>query len=196
VRRILRPLLILLAIAFLIEAWLWSHLEPMVAWIVARIPLRRLKALLKRFLEWLPPVAALVAFAVPGVFLFPLKLLAVWLITQKYWLTASVVFVFAKLVGLGVAAFIFEVTKPQLLRMRWFRWIYEHVLIWLDWAHGLTDPIKRRLRKLMRVLTPQRTGRALRLFWRIRRRMNEAGGGAGFAVNADAARAARSGQTP
>ena len=117
VRRITHPLLILLAIVFLIEAWLWSHLEPIVAWIVGIIPLRRLKALLKRFLEWLPPAAALIAFVVPGLLLFPLKLAAVWLITQNHWFAASAVFLFAKLAGLGVAAFIFEVTKPQLLQM-------------------------------------------------------------------------------
>jgi hypothetical protein len=53
-RRVTRPLLILLAIVFLVEAWLWSPLEPVVAWVVGQIPLRRVKALLKRFLEWLP----------------------------------------------------------------------------------------------------------------------------------------------
>jgi hypothetical protein len=195
VRRISRPLLILLAIVFLVEAWLWSHLEPVVAWIVGQIPLRRLKALLKRFLEWLPPGAALVAFVVPGALLFPLKLLAVWLITQNHWLAASAVFLFAKLVGLGVAAFVFEVTKPRLLQMPWFRWLYARVLVWLDWAHSLTDPIKERLLRLSRLLTPGRGGRALRLLWRIRRRMNAARR-AGFAVNAAAARAAQSGQAP
>ena len=77
---------------------------------------------------------------------------------------------FAKLAGLGVTAFIFEVTKPQLLQMAWFRWLYGRVLVWLDWAHGLTDPIKERLVRLSRLLTPGRGGRALRLLWRIRRR--------------------------
>jgi hypothetical protein len=197
VRRITHPLLILLAIVFLIEAWLWSHLEPIVAWIVGIIPLRRLKALLKRFLEWLPPAAALIAFVVPGLLLFPLKLAAVWLITQNHWFAASAVFLFAKLAGLGVAAFIFEVTKPQLLQMPWFRWLYGRVLVWLDWAHGLTDPIKERLIRLSRLLTPGRGGRALRLLWRIRRRrINAARGSAGFAVNAEAAGAAQSGQVP
>jgi hypothetical protein len=196
VRRITHPLLILLAIVFLVEAWLWSHLEPVVAWIVGIIPLRRLKALLKRFLEWLPPAAALIAFAVPGLLLFPLKLAAVWLITKQYWFAAGAVFLFAKLAGLGVAAFIFEVTKPQLLQMPWFRWLYGRVLVWLDWAHGLTDPIKERLLRLSRLLAPGRGGRALRLLWRIRRRMNAARGGAGFAVNAEAARAAQSAQAP
>jgi hypothetical protein len=196
VRRITHPLLILLAIAFLIEAWLWSHLEPIVAWIVGQIPLRRVKAALKQFLEWLPPGAALIAFVVPGALLFPLKLVAVWLIAHNHWLAASAVFLFAKLAGLGVAAFIFEVTKPQLMQMRWFRWLYERVLVWLDWAHRLTDPIKETLRRLARLLAPGRGGRALRLLWRIRRRMKATRRGAGFAVSADAAGVARTAPAP
>ena len=44
-RRLLQPLWILLAIIFLIEAWLWDHLEPIVAAVVAAlIPLRTFKA--------------------------------------------------------------------------------------------------------------------------------------------------------
>ena len=38
-RRLLQPLWVLLAIIFLIEAWLWDHLEPIVAAVVALIPL-------------------------------------------------------------------------------------------------------------------------------------------------------------
>jgi hypothetical protein len=152
------------------------------------------KAILKRFLEWLPPGAALIAFVVPGALLFPLKLLAVWLIARNHWLAASAVFLFAKLVGLGVAAFIFEVTKPQLMQMPWFCWLYGRVLVWLDWAHHLTDPIKERLLQLSRLLRPGRGGRALRLLWRIRRRMRAAG--PGVAVRADAPRAARTAQSP
>ena len=34
-RRLLRPILILLALLFLLEAWLWTRLEPLVAWCVA-----------------------------------------------------------------------------------------------------------------------------------------------------------------
>jgi hypothetical protein len=195
-RRLTRSLLIVLAIVFLIEAWLWRHLEPVVAWIVGQIPLRRVKAALKRFLEWLPPGAALIAFVVPGALLFPLKLVAVWLIAHNHWFAASAVFLFAKLVGLGVAAFIFEVTKPQLLRMPWFRWLYGRVLVWLEWAHSLTDPIKERLLRLARLMAPGRGGRALRLLWRIRRRMKATRRGAGFSVSADAAGAARTAPAP
>jgi len=37
-----RPLLVLLAIIFLVEAWLWEHLKPVVGWFVSWIPWERL----------------------------------------------------------------------------------------------------------------------------------------------------------
>jgi hypothetical protein len=43
--------------------------------------------------------------------------------------------------------------------------------VWLEWAHQLIDPIKRRLRSMLRTWAPARAGRALRLLVRIRRRM-------------------------
>src|SRR5262249_34008816 len=195
-RRLARPLLVLLAILFLVEAWLWSHLEPIVAWIVRQVPLRRLKRRLRIVLEWLPPSAALIVFVVPGLLLFPFKVLAVWLITQKHLLLAGCIFGFAKLVGLGVAAFIFEVTKPQLMQLAWFRWLYDRVLVWLAWAHGLVDPIKRRFRKLMHILSPAHINRALRLLRRVRRRMHPARREARPSFRADVSSAARSAQSP
>ena len=47
---------------------------------------------------------------------------------------------------LGVTAFIFDVTRPKLLQLAWFRWLYEHMLVWLAKAHALVDPIKPRMR--------------------------------------------------
>ena len=58
-------------------------------------------------------------------------------------------FGFAKLIGVGVTAFVFEVTRPKLLQMAWFRWLYERVLIGLAWAHGLAAPIRDRIRRLL-----------------------------------------------
>ena len=134
-RRLTRPLLILLAIVFLIEAWLWRHLEPVVESIVARIPLRAMKARIAGTVRKLPPAATLIVFIVPVAMLFPFKLLGLWLLAHKQWIAASVVLVLAKLVGVAVTAFVFEVTKPKLLKLAWFRWLYERVLAWLNWAH-------------------------------------------------------------
>ena len=195
-RRLTRPLLIVLAIVFLFEAWLWSHLEPIVEWIVARIPLRALKARIAGIVRKLPPAATLVVFVVPIVSLFPLKLLGLWLLAHKHWVAAGLVLVFAKLVGLAVTAFVFKMTKPKLLKLAWFRWLYEHVLLWLAWAHRLVEPIKRRIRTLRHILGPKQAGRTLRLLWRIRRRMRAARGVASVALRTDAPRAARTAQSP
>jgi hypothetical protein len=196
VRRLTRPLLILLAIVFLIEAWLWRRLGPIVEWIVAWLPLRAVKARLAGIIRKLPPAATLIVFVVPVVTLFPLKVLGLWLLAHKYWIAASGVLVFAKLVGVAVTAFVFEVTRPKLLQLRWFRWLYEHVLMWLDWAHRLVAPIRRRIRRLLRIFRAKQTGRALRLLWRIRRRMRAARKSPNLKLSANAARAARSPQTP
>ena len=118
----------------------------------------------------MPPAATLVVFVVPVVLLFPFKLLGLWFLAHKQWFAATVVLVLSKLVGVAVTAFVFEVTRPKLLRMAWFRRLYEHVLVWLAWAHGLVDPIKQRIKRIMRLLGPGQAGRTLRLLWRIRRR--------------------------
>src|SRR6187551_3713948 len=73
-RRLLQPVWVLLAIIFLIEAWLWDHLEPIVARVVAAIPLARFKQWLTERVDALPPAMTLIVFAVPIIPLFPLKL--------------------------------------------------------------------------------------------------------------------------
>jgi hypothetical protein len=169
-RRLKHLLLVVLAIVFLVEAWLWRHLGPVVETIVARIPLHRLKAAIANAIGKLPPAATLVVFVVPVVLLFPFKLLGLWFLAHKQWFAATMVLVLSKLVGVAVTAFVFEVTRPKLLQMAWFRWLYEHVLLWLEWAHGLVDPIKQRIRRMMRLFGPGQARRTLRLLWRIRRR--------------------------
>jgi hypothetical protein len=78
------------------------------------------------------------------------------------------------LLGLGVTAFIFDVTKSKLLQMAWFRWLYATMLVWLAKAHALVDPIKQRikqqLRRLIWLMKPGRPSRFLRRIARIRRR--------------------------
>src|SRR5947209_19549956 len=173
-RRLLKPFWILLALFFLVEAWLWDHLRPLVAAVVNVIAWDKLKARLAAVVEWLPPWAVLVVFVIPFFVLLPLKFLEVYLLVRRQWIAAILVLVLAKLLGLGVTAFIFEVTRPKLLQMAWFRRLYELLLVWLAKAHALIDPIKARIRRWFRMFAPQRAGRTLRLLRRIRRRMSVA----------------------
>src|SRR6185369_5509687 len=145
-RRLFQPLWVLLAIVFLIEAWLWDHLEPIVARIVAAIPLQALKRWLAARVAELSPAMTLVVFVVPVVPLFPLKLVGLWLLAHEYWTSAVFTILFAKFVGVGVTAFVFDVTRPKLLEMAWFERIYEFLLALRHRCHALIDPIKLRIR--------------------------------------------------
>ena len=180
-RRLTKPLLILLAVAFLIEAWLWDHLRPLVAAVVNIVAWDRLKARLATLVERLPPWAVLIVFVVPFIVLLPLKFLEVYFIVHRQWFAAIFILVLAKLLGLGVTAFIFDVTKPKLLQMAWFRWLYDLMLLWLAKAHAITDPIKHRIkdwfaalkhraRRWIWLMKPGRPSRFFKRLSRIRRR--------------------------
>lgn len=170
-RRLVQPLLVFLAIVFLIEAWLWDHLEPVVARVVALIPLRAFKAWLAVQIARLSPALTLIVFVIPIVLLFPLKVIGLWLLAHHYWLGAMATLLFAKLLGVGVAAFIFDVTRPKLLQMGWFRWLYEWVLVIRARAAQLVAPVTARLKAAMRRLRADSASRWLRLIQRLRRRV-------------------------
>jgi hypothetical protein len=174
IRRLLQPIWVLLAIVFLIEAWLWDHLEPVVAWVVERIPLQRFKTWLAERVDTLSPAMTLIVFIVPVIPLFPLKLIGLWLLTHEYWVSAIVTIVFAKFLGVGVAAFIFDVTRPKLLEMPWFEKLYEFVLSLRAKAAALVDPIKARLREMLRGDGGGWSARTLRLIQRFRKSVHEA----------------------
>ncbi len=171
-RRLLQPFWILLAIIFLIEAWLWDHLEPIVAWVVAMIPLRTFKQWLADRVDSLSPVMTLIVFVVPVIPLFPLKLVGLWLLTHEYWLSAALTIIFAKFLGVGVAAFVFDVTRPKLLEMRWFERLYDFVIELRARAAELVDPIKLRIKEVMS--GAGWSARMLRLIQRFRKSVHEA----------------------
>jgi hypothetical protein len=173
-RRLLQPVWVLLAIIFLIEAWLWDHLEPIVAWLVARLPLRAFKQWLAEQVDTLSPAMTLIVFIVPVVPLFPLKLMGLWLMTHEYWLSAILTLIFAKFIGVGVAAFIFDVTRPKLLEMAWFEKLYDFVMALRAKAAALVDPIKLRIKEILGGAGDGWSARMLRLIQRFRKSVHEA----------------------
>ena len=173
-RNLLRPFWVLLALLFLLEAWLWDHLKPVVAWVVDFLPWASFKTWLKQAIARLPPYAALAVFAAPLIVLVPLKFLEVYFLAERQWFLAVLVLVFAKLFGLGVTAFVFDATRDQLLQLAWFARMYDWFMWARDWAHRQTDPIRQRIRQRIKQLawlaSPRRSARFFRRFMRLRRR--------------------------
>jgi hypothetical protein len=173
-RRLLQPVWVLLAVIFLIEAWLWDHLEPIVAWVVALIPLNAFKQWLADRVDALSPAMTLIVFVVPVIPLFPLKLAGLWLLTHEYWVSAILTIIFAKFLGVGVAAFVFDVTRPKLLEMQWFETLYEFVLGLRAKANVLVDPVRMRIKDALSGNGDGWSSRMLRLIQRFRKSVHEA----------------------
>jgi hypothetical protein len=158
-------------------------------WVLLALPVLRAK--LAAAIEHLPPWATLIVFVIPVLLLLPIKIAGLWMLAHGSWLGAMAMLGLAKIVSVGVTAFIFDATRPKLLQMAWFRWVYERVLMGLDWAHRLVDPIKQRIKRLFRLFRSEQSGRLLRLMWRIRRRMNRERKAARGALSAGATGAVR-----
>src|SRR5205085_8382795 len=116
----------------------------------------------------------LIVFAVPVIPLFPLKLVGLWLLAHEYWLAAIFTITFAKFAGLGITAFVFDVTREKLLEMRWFERLYDFIMMLRDRAKALVEPIKQRIREVLRGDDDGWSARTLRLIQRFRRSVHEA----------------------
>jgi hypothetical protein len=176
-RRLVQAFWVFLAIVFLIEAWLWDHLEPIVARVVALIPLKTIKRWLAERVDSLSPAMTLIVFIVPVIPLFPLKVAGLWLLAHKYWFSATLTILFAKLLGVGITAFVFDVTKPKLLQMSWFEWLYEFILAVRARAKALVDHLKARIAAALRGDGQGWSARTLRLIQRFRKSVREARSG-------------------
>jgi hypothetical protein len=170
-RRLVRWFWITIALVFLFEAWLWDHLQPTVGWIVDRLPLHHLTERISKWVARLSPALSLIVFIVPLGLLLPFKLAGLWLLARGYWMGAAGTLFFAKIVGLGSTAFVFDAARQKLLQLDWFRRLYDIVMEWRAWAHELADPVKERIKARMAMFAPHRAGRAVRLLLRIRRRV-------------------------
>jgi hypothetical protein len=153
--RLLAPLLYLAALILLLEEWLWDTGKRLGA-VIARWPLvRELDARIRA----LPPYAALCAFALPAVLLFPVKLLALLAIAKGHVASGVLAIVLAKIGGAAAVTRLYALTLPSLLTLAWFaRW------------HGLFMAFKDKwVAALKATLAYQRTsGAVLRLRERLR----------------------------
>jgi len=134
---LLRPVVILAALVLMFEEWLWDKLSALFGWVDQRLGLWRLEARMAR----LPPLAALVLFALPALIVVPAKILGLALLAKGEVLYSLLVLIAAKLVGLGLVARIFNVTRGQLLQLPWFARLHAWVLGWLARAHAWFDQV-------------------------------------------------------
>jgi len=109
-------LLTLAALVLFIEEWGW---RPLTAW-AARLARWPPLARLEERIRGLAPRLALALFIVPALALFPVKLLALWLIHLGHTVLGVSVIVAAKLLGTALVGRLFLLTEPQLMQFAAF----------------------------------------------------------------------------
>ncbi|MCC2962027.1 hypothetical protein LK540_16485 [Massilia sp. IC2-278] len=195
---LLAPLLTLAALLLVLEEWLWRVGSRFASGVAGWPPLAWMENMVRR----LPPYPALLVFALPGLLLLPVKLLALLAIAHGHPMWGVATFVAAKLGGAVVVARLYVLTLPSLLALVWFaRWhnrfimFKDHVIARLRASptyvqlrrgvSALRSSLRRNLRRLKRQLRPSvpfgsrhatRSARALRRFvslWRRRRQSTE-----------------------
>lgn len=169
-RRLTRSLLVLIAAIFLVEAWLWDRLAPLVARIVAALPLETVRRRLGEWIADLPPYGALVVFLSPLSLGIPAKCAEIWLVMHHHWIALILLFLAAKLIGVGLLAFIFEATRAKLLTIRWFAALYRATMLAYRYSHDLIAPVKAQIKRRLSHLRGKARGELACFVKRLRRR--------------------------
>jgi hypothetical protein len=142
----------LLGVLIVFEEWGWVPLARLFG-LLARLPA---VAWLERRIAALPPPLAVLVFFLPVVLLLPVKVAALWLIGRGRALLGLVVIVLAKVLGTGLVARLFLLTRPQLMQLPWFARLYTR---WVAW--------KERVMASVRASLPWRVARSFKRRWRI-----------------------------
>jgi hypothetical protein len=167
-----RPLLLLLAAAFLFESWFWQGCIALGRRVVALIPWAALKARIAAVVAILPAPLVLVIFLIPVAIIEPMQTVCVYLIARGHVASGILGFVALKFFGLGLIAVMFDLTREKLLSMAWFAWVYAKFVAFHTFAHDLIAPYKAAVVTEMRGLREW-----ARAYWLRLRARAPAGGG-------------------
>lgn len=146
----------LLAVLVAFEEWGWEPLQRVLARI-GRWPGFRW---IEGFVRSLPPWAALALFVLPSLTLLPIKLLALWAMGHGHVGLGMLIILGAKVAGTAVLARLFTLTRPALMQLHWFAWLYQRwvgfkepllVRVRASWPWRAARAIKRRLGTRWRV---------------------------------------------
>ena len=157
--RFFKSLLVFLAaIVILFEEWLWDPLTRLTEQF-NRLPLvKQVSGMIGR----LPPQLALAIYIGPMILLLPFKVGGLWLIGHGHPLPGLATFISAKIIGTALFAWLFKLTKPALLKIRWFgksyatvhrisktahAWLHQQALY--RWIRRTASGVRNRVRQLL-----------------------------------------------
>jgi hypothetical protein len=123
-------LLFPLALILLFEEWGWAPLALFFERLAEHSFLLKIESNIRK----LSPQKVIFVFALPVFILFPLKIIALSLLGKGYVVLGVFIFILTKIFGTALFARIFQLTKPALLKLKWFGKWYS---FWKNWKDHL-----------------------------------------------------------
>jgi hypothetical protein len=137
-----RLLVLAFALVFLFETWIWGSVVAAVRALARLVPWDSFKAEVQRQVNRLPALVALVLFGIPLLFNEFGALFCVILMATGHFLSGAVGYILVKVVGLGLLAVIFDLTRAKLMTLPWFVVAYEKFQMLHDFALRLVAPYR------------------------------------------------------
>ena len=119
-----RPILLVFALVFLFETWVWDKLSAALGWIARRIPWERIKRGAQNGVNRLPAIFAVLLFGVPVVVMELGSFFSVVAIALGHVILGSLCYASLKLIGVSLIAVIYDLTREKLMTLRWFVWLH------------------------------------------------------------------------
>lgn len=147
--RLRQALVLLLALAFLFETWIWDRVVAAAQSVAALIHWARIRAALMRVIDRLPVWVALLLFGIPFVVAEGGAFVCVLVAATGHVVAGAVGYTVIKIVGFGLLAPIFDLTRPKLMTLPWFAFVYGKALIFHHFALTLIAPYRAAARRLV-----------------------------------------------
>jgi hypothetical protein len=119
-----RPLILLFALVFLFETWVWDSAVRALGWVAERIPWQRIRRKAKDLINRLPAIIAVLLFGVPVVAMEAGSAFAVVFAALGHVVIGALLYGLMKLIGVTLIAVIYDLTEEKLMSLPWFVWLH------------------------------------------------------------------------
>ena len=136
--------MLLFALAFLFETWVWDRLVALARWVAEHIPWERMRRAAKRLIDRSPAIVAVLLFGVPVIVMELGSFFSVVAITLRHVILGTIGYCALKLCGVSLIAVIYDLTREKLMSLAWFVWLHGKFEALHAYARELTAPAAQR----------------------------------------------------
>jgi hypothetical protein len=149
-RKLSRLAALPLAIAFLLETWVWRKLVALASFIARLLPWERFRDAARRLLNRAPAFVSVALFGVPLAVSEVGAFISVVIMATGHLFMGMALYVAMKIFGLFLVPVIFEITREKLLSLPWFAYLYEKFEALHAMAARFVAPYRQAAQDLMR----------------------------------------------